>query len=703
MALFTLLVPRLSMAGPPEGTRPVIVPGREAEILALFEPHAFGEEITPGWTLHSFRIEVATIEIWLEGPGESGGAHLRLAHPEYGPEDALELPSFDLETVERSPGSDAAIEVLVATLRANDSGEFWGRKVSYAGEGPSKPNVAQQTASAAEDTWPWLSDGIVTLAALTLVLLGLTIHKLREAPTWIKWCLPAIVVGAALLRIGLSPRVALAPWPYTRALLSGVRVFDGPLLALLSDEPVWLSEVILDSTLAYALLAPLAVYVHARYLFDDHRAGLLAAVLVAVLPLHLRFSHSDAAFIPSITVSSTVFALTHAATREQRAWFGWLALVLAAPLVLLMYGVRPLNIMYYPLLIATAFVDQGLRGTKAPLAKGRAIVGLVVLTALTLGLGVPRLLADFGTQVGEGFGLQTLLSAIEVLSRPGYNMLLNPVFTPPLLTGLAIYGGYALHQRGHKALLWFLLAWLMGFLVAHAYVVPASKYMQARYHLHLVVPYMLLVVAGGDALAAWLAQPIAQRPKWAQWTEGRESLITRALLAYTLASPLIHLHAVRHVAFNDTEEWRFVHAQRDAIPAECTVLEFRGTMAGSRFERVGLASVAGERQRKWTIQTIPMPREGEPPLPDAIRELLAEPPECMYYYEGLPCFGDRPEGEYIAPSCHAIPGYVELAEVASVGFDSAPYDANLASGLGEDDFIQLRLYRVLGALGPSED
>jgi len=697
LVLLALWVPRLAAAAPSTGTRPVIVPGREDEILALFEPHALGDELSPGWALASFSIEVSTVDLRLEGPDEAT-VELRLSHPDDGPAHAIELPSFDLEIVAREggEGGDAAVEALVARMKANDDGQFWAKKVSYAEDAPGKPSVVGMTQSRLEDTSPWLRDGLLSLALLTVVILGLCADKLRGAPRSIKWSLAATVLGAALLRVGLSPRVALAPWPYTRELLSGARIFDGPMLALLTDAPVWLSDVILDSTLAYALLAPLAVYVHARYLLDDHRAGLLAALVVAVLPLHLRFSHSDAAFIPSITISSTVFALIHAATRERRAWLGWLALVVAAPLVVQMYGVRPLNIMYFPLLVATAFVGQGLAGDKPPLAKGRAIVTLVLLAALTFAVGVPRLLGDFGPQVDEGLGLQTLLSAIKVLSRPRFNTLLNPVFTPPLLVALALAGGWDLYRRGRRPLLWFLLAWLLGFLIAHAYVVPQSMYMQARYHLHLVVPFMLLAVCGIEAGLAWLAGPGEARPSWAGWTQGREGLIRSAALIWLLASPLIHLHAVRYTGLNDAEEWRFVHAQREAIPAECAILEYRGATAGARFRRVGLSVVDGERDQRWTIHEIPMPGEGEAELPVAITELLEQPPACLYYYEGLTCFGNKPPAEHLAPSCHAIPGYVELEEVAATGFDSVPYDDGLAFGLGEVDHIELRLYRVVG-------
>ena len=80
--LLIVLVPRLASASPPAAdSQPVITPGREEEILALFAPHAVGAELVPGWTLHSFSIEVSTISVWVAGP-EDTYANLALDHPD---------------------------------------------------------------------------------------------------------------------------------------------------------------------------------------------------------------------------------------------------------------------------------------------------------------------------------------------------------------------------------------------------------------------------------------------------------------------------------------------------------------------------------------------------------------------------------------------------------------------------------------------
>ena len=681
LLLFTLFAPRVATA-----SRPVITPGREDEILALLQPHALGEELAPDWTLHSFSIDVATITLWVAGPDERF-AQVDLQHPDYAGEGARELPSFGLVVVAEPPGSEAAVAELVATIEGNDDGSFWKREPVYAEDGPSHRWLDGTPRWLRE----WLSDGLLLLALFTGVLLTLVVHKLRGSEAWMKWALVGIVVAGAVLRLTLSPRVVLAPWPYTRFLVSSKAIYHGPSLALVHPGPVWMTDLILDTTLVFAILAPLAVYVHARYLLDDRRAALIVAGVLAFLPLHMRFSHSDAAFIPSITVSSTLFTLIHVATREPSKWLGWVAVGLVGFVVAVVYMVRPLNIMYFPLLLATAFVHHGVYTVKPPPNKLRVGVAFTIVVLVTAFGGIPWLLAEFGEQVSEGLSLDTLLGALEVVFSPKKNALLNPVFTPPLLTVLAVVGAVDLWRRGKRPLFWFLTLWLFGFLGAHAYVIPASPYMQARYHLHLVVPFMLLVACGIEAAL----RELADRRATARWLAGRRYPAALAgMVAYVLVSPLIHLHGIRNVEFNDAREFQFVYSLRDQIPANCTVLEYTGRGADSRFGRIGAYIEDQAPRARWISVNIPAPTDGEPALSAEIRELLADPPECLYWYEGLPCYGNKQIEEAKASACDAIEGWLALEEVAHTEFDSVPYDENLAAGLGERTRIPLTVFRA---------
>jgi hypothetical protein len=697
--LVTVVVPRLAAAAPPPGSdpdlRPVIVSGREDEIAELFSPHRLGDELAseqaPGWTLHSFDIEIGTIVVWLMGPGESY-AQLRFDHPDYGPRRARQLAGFAVHVVEQPPGSEPAVEQVIALVDQNDGGRFWQTDVVYAGEPREHPyDIALFGSRFFDQLDLWFRDGLVFLGFVTLTLLGLVAYVLRECPKWIRWALPVVVVVGALLRVLVSPEMGLDPWSYTRLILPAGRIYHGPALAVLHPEPVWLTETILTSTLVYAVLTPLAVFVHARYLLDDPRAGLFVAVLVAILPLHLRFSHSDTGFISSITVSSMVFGLLYVVMRAPSRFVGWSALVLLALPILLLYQLRPLNILYFPMLVVTPFLSQALYTDKKLDHKPRVMAALVVLSVLTFGWGVPTLLASFGDHVREGLSAQTLISAATVVLSPRFNALLNPVFTPPGLTILAVVGGVDLWRRKRRLLLAFLVMWLLGVLAAHAYVLPGSPYMQARYHLQLLMPFMLLVACGAEAGIRWLLENRERR----SWLAGRRYDYVRvAVVAYVLASPLIHRHGIRNVEFNDMREWRFVHDLREQIPAECTILEYTGERAGSRFARVGASIEQGVERQHWHVVEMLAVPEGEPEIPEHARALLEDPPECLYWYEGLPCFAFKSAEQRKAPACHAIEGFVALEEVAQTSFESEPYDENLAQGLGEISTIELRLFRA---------
>ncbi|MFO7561469.1 MAG: DUF6541 family protein [Enhygromyxa sp.] len=697
-AFVMLLIPRVA-----EASRPVITPDREAEIIALVEPYALGDELAPGWTLHSFAIAEATIRIWVAGP-EGSYAELTLDHPDHGGIGARSIGSFAVAEVQRPPGSEAAIATLCATLERNDDGSFWLSKVAFAEEEPpstdSRPSLADriralgshiEVEAMADWALAWARDGLVLLTLFTVILLGLVAHKLRGAELWMKVTLVAIVVGGAVLRSTLSPRISFEPWPYSRVLMSARLIYDGPGLAALYSGRVWVTDATLTSTLVLALLAPLAVYVHARYLLDDHRAALIVAGIMAVLPLHLRFTHTNVAFIPSITVSSVVFTLVHVATREQSKRLGWFAVAVIGLPLALVYLVRPLNIMYFALLIGTAFVNHGIYSEKPKIDRVRTGVAFTIITLVTVLGGIPWLFEGFSSEVDGGLRWETLARGWRVLVSTRDNALLNPTFTPPGLVALAVIGVVSLWRRRKRPLLWFLVLWLLGFLIAHAYVIPPSPYMQARYHLHLIVPFMLLAACGAEAVLRWLAAQRERSPWLAGW---RYHGAITALVVYVCASPWIHRDAIQTTEFNDAHEWLFVHSLRAEIPERCHVVEYTGFGAGARFARIGAYVEAGTPGVRYEVHAIRPPADGGPELPADVRALLMDPPECLYWYEGLSCFGVKPKGASKAPVCDVIEGFVALEEVAMTSFDSVEYDPDLAQGLEPGDRIELRLFRA---------
>ncbi len=105
---------------------PVIGPGREDEVMALFAPYGLGERVAPGWTLDSVELEPTRIRAIMRS--DEGLASLTLEHPSNAPEGAVSSPSFAV-IQEGDPRSQAARATLMRALRVNDRGDFW--------EGPS--------------------------------------------------------------------------------------------------------------------------------------------------------------------------------------------------------------------------------------------------------------------------------------------------------------------------------------------------------------------------------------------------------------------------------------------------------------------------------------------------------------------------------------------------------------------------------------
>ncbi len=668
----------------PAEARPVIPPERENEVQALLAPHRLGDELAPGWRLHSIAIERATIRVWIAGPHERFG-ELTLDHPDHAPPGAELRRSFALLVIQRPSGSEAALAELGAALERNDDGRFWASHGAVAGRGEPDSRFPSGVLG-------WAQDGLLMFLVLAGIGGALLWQALRQAPRWIAWGLLGVVALGVVLRLGLVEPATLEPWSYTRFMVVARMIYEGPALALVHPGPVFMTSVITGTVLGCSLVAPLAVFTMARYLLGSDRAALICAGIVAVLPLHIRFSHGDVSSMPSLTLIALAFAMIQAAAREPKLrWLLVMLPALAVPMVLI-FLLRPLNITVAPLLLATPFIERGVWAEHPPVARGRVLAIAAVIAALTIGFGIPHLMAEFGREVREGLSFTTVRSAIEVLFSLEYNSLLNPRFTPPGLTVLALVGVVDLGRRKRWRLLVFLVGWLLGSLATHAYVVPKSPFMQARYHLHLVLPFVCLAACGVEAVLVRLRGHRRERP------------LTIALLGYLLASPAIHVGFIRDVGFNDQREWAWVHELREAVPEQCTILEYGGPGAELRFARVGAHVVDGMPTKRWRVIDVPDPGEGEGALPEEVlpeellpeevRALLREPPACAYWYEGLPCFGNRPAGTTIAPACAAVHELVGLEEVARIELSSRPYDENLARGLAEGERIVLRLSRM---------
>lgn len=512
------------------------------------------------------------------------------------------------------------------------------------------------------------TDGVLLyLAGLVFVLLVIR-RQLRDGPAWVGPALAAIVLGGALLRLAMAPVAPLNAWSYTRIIPLAKYSYEGVVLPLLSratGATFRLDAVNFSAGLAIASATPLVLFAHARYVLKDWRSALAAAAILALLPMHLRFSHSDVEILQALLTSSFTFvvlycALTDPSPRWRAACFVALPLLCIAT-----YDARPEAIIFFPLDLGGVVIAW----SATPRAR-RALAAALITASAAFSI-VTHLLVRYRHNLDDGLSLRTLRTALTTLFSLRFNMLLNPWSTPPGLVIAAAVGAALLWRRGERARAAFLLLWLLTFFVVHSYVAPAVPAMQARYHLNLITPFVLLAAAATPALL--------RAPPWAR--------LGAAL--YLLASPLLHRGFVRDVDYFEMREFAFLESVRGRIPERCTVLEFLPALSTtdpsrthvSRVGRVGSRLRDGVSMRSWHV--VPLgalapTRPGEEPrevLSPAAREVIAHPPSCLMVYLGLTCRSHRPLTSRVAPVCDEVRSALDLAPMAEVRFRSHTYDS----------------------------
>jgi hypothetical protein len=660
---------------------PVIEEHREADVMRLFRGRPLGSYPAPGWRFMDLSVQPRSIDVRVDGPG-GRAARMTLRHADDVVRPAARSASFAVvRDPAGDPGGERALDALVAELARNDDGRFWRTRSAVLTDG-------SEGGRAVEGAARWLLDGAVLLALLLAVLVAVVWRSLRDEPRAARLALAGVVAAGAAYRLALSVPTTMDVWPYSRLLALPRLLFSGPALAALAARCGWrlhLSDLILTYTLAAGLLAPAALFAHAKALLRDSRAALWAAAVIAVLPAHIRFSHSDTGFIPSAVFASLAFALIAQSLRDpSRAWR--LAALAAAPaLILVTMEQRALNTMFPALYLAQIWL---LQPPEVPRQR-RALASLVVaLAAAAFILG--GFIEKNHDLIGEVLGPRTLLNAARGLVQPSFNTLINVRVTPPALLALALVGLAALARSGRGRLAAFLVAWMAAFYTANAVIVPSAVEMQSRYHLHLAAPFALAAGYGARALVDAVA---------ARWPRSDPRWPAAALAAGLACLPWLHRAYERRADFSDLREYDFVRANRGRVPRGCTVLEHNAPDApyDLRFGRMGRVLDGAELRNDYhpLLITAPRPTPDADPLVPGVRALLRDPPDCLMFYQGLPCAGVKRPGEPIAPACAALRDAAPMDLVASARFPSRPYDENVSGGVRDQQAtIELGLYRV---------
>ncbi len=572
---------------------------------------------------------------------------------------------------------------------------------------PSPPPVAAPATPLAERSpnsptlGGLLSDGaLIFLAGLIFVLVVIR-RQLRDAPAWVGPALAAIVVAGAALRLAMSPVAPLNAWSYARIIPLARHTYEGVVLPHLSQATgatFYLSAVNFTAGLVVSAATPLVLFAHARYVLKDHVSALAAAAILAALPMHLRFSHSDVEILQTLLTSSLTFVVLYGALTDPSPRWRAACFAALAPLCVATYYSRPEAIIFFPLDLGGIVIAW----SSTPRAR-RALAAGLITAAATFSV-VTHLLVRYRQNLDDGLSLRTLKTALRTLFSPHFNMLISPWSTPPGLLLAAVLGGAYLWWRGERARSAFLVTWLLAFFVVHSYVIPWAPAMQARYHLNLVTPFVLL--------AAALAPALARAPRW----------VAALAALYLAASPVLHRAFIRDVDYFEMREYAFLESVRDRIPDRCTVLEFQPVLSASnptnlhasRLNRVGTRIRAG--QSRWSWDVVPLgaldpSRPSAAPhetLSPAAREAIAHPPPCLMVYLGLTCRSHRLLSAPAAAVCDELRASVDLERVASTRFRSRIYDpvsvgrmvpgpdgrTETQRALREGDEVELGLYRV---------
>lgn len=668
----------------------VIPPGQEQRIVQLIAPHAMGDTID-GWTIGDIAIDREEIRFQLRS-GELD-AELLLRHPKSAPGDAARSRNFAL--IRRCAGScpEGVMGRLEAAIGENDQGVFW----KQLGPSPAR-RAAQAGLSQLKTTF---DDGVLQLLFGLLLLCVVLWRQLSDAPKWVLPSLVGVVLLGALVRWILPVESLMTAWPYERVPPLVDAMWKGRLLPWFTSISGWsigLQDLIFETNFLLAVLTPLAVFAHARYLLGDVRMAVAAALLLAILPMHIRFSRSDVLMIQSLATASLTFVVIYTSLLDRSRWVRLGFLVLIPALSLATYHVRPENFALVLLDLAVVYIvaDKGV-----PLRRQLLVGSVVGLTGL-YGFFTRFIVAN-SDQVARGMGLENLLDAFETLVDPRLNTFTNLFATPPWILLLALLGAGWLWRNGERKRTVFIVLWFCGYLFIHSIARGHLIALQARYHLQLVTPFLMLAAAATPLVLGW--------------TRRRQAVLAGLLLL----SPPLYSGFIRDVNFYEMEEFLFLREASARIPDGCTVLEFSPAYerekpeetAPSRLNRLALRMEGGMETGRFHVLNAGVLREGalQEELTRQAHDILGAPPPCLVAYEGLTCRSHRPAEEEIAPVCDAM--RVRLAVAETLGtttytardFDG-PFLGRILSapsgkrwfefGIHPGDAVSLRLYRATG-------
>jgi hypothetical protein len=348
----------------------------------------------------------------------------------------------------------------------------------------------------------------------------------------------------------------------------------------------------LNGILAALTALPVGLVVHR--LSGNMRATWLAALAMALTPLHIRFSMTDTPFIGEIFFGMSALALALQWIRTPR-WIHAMMTVLALALAVQM---RPLAIVWLVPIALILVSHARLVAWRSPTLWGGIMVFIGLLSVHLVGL------------MGSMDTLDSYISSPPGQSRQWllFPVWLDPLYTPATLllatAAAAVPGTLLIRHR-----LWILLCGVLFSGLISAMSPEGHHLANARYALR-GLPFAAMLAGIG------LAHLTQRLPRPAQWLAG-------AFLVMGLF-PGIET-AERRTTLD--HEYAFFVDQLEVVPDHCTILSLIDSQDLSLIPRTHLGITRG-LSHTW-MQF------------DSSRD-LEQLPRCLAYYRPASCWVNRP-------------------------------------------------------------
>lgn len=543
---------------------------------------------------------------------------------------ARQTAKFDL-VVQRGTAPGALLDALQSRVRAGEAGFDW-----VAPQARVRP--------AADEPPPrWIA--LVELL-YALLLAGVLVALWRERRRlWTREA--AVVLGLAAVALALRCAAHGGPADI-RPVLGDLRVsrggyvaFTGLVFELLpsADETIWTINRLLGAgavPLLYALM---------RARFADPLAAVAGAAALAVTPLLVRYSASDAPYIPlcAAFLGALVAYDRFLATRSAAP------LALAAGLLTAAMQLRPEGAW---LVVPAALVALGRplpdwQTVRRPAVLACALA-VVALNALPTWIAVtdhaPGGYAQRFVLIGSAFGSPWMVAPM----------------TPRPLAGLVVLGALAALTWGRPGILWLAAA-----LVADPIDFPATAlhghFANARYHIPAMYLACGLIGIGAAALVRLFIRAVPRALPAA----------TALGIAIVVAAAAPRFDLLQRM-WAPQREFEFLREQARHIDRDCTVVTLAHTPDS------GFAPFA------YLV----------PGQMLDITEFLENPRgDCVLYYRCGNCYSsslDASRGLAMHPTCRAMEEQFHLEPIAEAKIPALPYRGETYSR----DPLPIGLFRI---------